>query len=1265
MLSWKDFADKADEKPAGSRSQPIFTNTTTHLVSSDPSQPVTESDPIIKSESVISKGPTPNEPEITDRLNNVPSPSISAWGSINRQEEVTENGAEDESADNWKKSSWKADASPVAPQINTPTLEETQAAPQWASLVLNATKESPAAPSKELKQQDHTPSSPQPDISSQNQDDPSPEQSDTTTMETTLWKHVKTPKLSTDKNVPTETISWNDFSSETKPTDTIDPPNMAAKRLDEPKLSEDKSNDSTQWNTFSAKETSDSQQSNKTLAPKDWSGSKETKDVNPPTTLNETSNWGQTPLQTTSDWTQTTVESGPQGTTGWNNLSVEDAPKKSTRSVETVPKETSNWNNVSVESTPKEPSNWNTVSVENTSKEPSNWNTVSVESTPKESSNWNTVSVENTPKEASNWNTVSEESIVKETSNWNTSIESTPKEAVNWNNTSIESTPKEASGWNNASIESTPKEASNWNNTAIKNTPDESSNWNTTSANEHQETTGWNSTVESTSKETTGWSNTPVSTSGWNDTSTQSTNWNDTPADTSVDSNQKHSTEPHKKNLERGRGSPAVVENTAIPVEERASSGWAQMSAEALPEKVYSRPTYRPTYNRHRGYEDRGQRKYENHAHRSPIQHERRGWNSNNSTPGTTHATVAKNERWGEKSSWSEKKPFIEKSNKVETSVEATSWNTTETGVKDSSWGTVEQPMETSSWSTPEKSVEASSWSTIEKPVETSSWSTIEKPVESSSWNSAEKSPAEEQSSWNTTEKPSEEKSWAVSESTSTSRGIIDDSNAKKSWGNNKKSSWDKSSEKRSWTSTSEKSSKHDSWTHKSTSSVKEPVSEEGWATKNKVIEKSPQMSSWTPKVVDKPVEPPSVKVTPAPTSTQSSWSASPAIAESSSTTWSTEASTEEPSTKPQGGWGGEIRSNGWSTSPSNSSTNWNADKKAANQARQNNYNKPRNNRGYLSQRVENQSAQPVEEYHRGDEDSDVEIILEADEESDWVKNEQILGMTAPEEEVPSPKLSNHRDNYESQNVQPESTHYKKNFNNTNRKPRRNFDDNWRQRDEVNHDLDEHHKYQLQQHQLQQQQLQQQSFHHSQHHGVPMYYPQPHPQMNGGNMPYLPLIPNGPNGSPMYPMPYPMGIPSSPATGSISPNNSVGGDSSPHIHHHTANFYPPMINGPNGFQLPPGYEANGMVYYGMDPAAMYGPPPPIPPQPFYYYAPMPMNAPMYSPQHHPILPQHKMIEEEDLEEDDGWGPSPEIVEEQWETKNYNTTSPYYHQPNNY
>jgi hypothetical protein len=134
---------------------------------------------------------------------------------------------------------------------------------------------------------------------------------------------------------------------------------------------------------------------------------------------------------------------------------------------------------------------------------------------------------------------------------------------------------------------------------------------------------------------------------------------------------------------------------------------------------------------------------------------------------------------------------------------------------------------------------------------------------------------------------------------------------------------------------------------------------------------------------------------------------------------------------------------------------------------------------------------------------------------------------------------------------------------------------------------------------------------------MPMYYSS-QIQPNGA-MTYIPIINNGPNSSPMF-APYPMGMPTSPAMGTSSPN-------SPH------KYYSP-IPGSSMLHPPPGYEANGMVYYGVDPSAMY------PPQQYYY-----MSGPTADP----------------MEQDDGegWGPPPEAPEkeEEW------SKDPYSQHPN--
>jgi hypothetical protein len=382
----------------------------------------------------------------------------------------------------------------------------------------------------------------------------------------------------------------------------------------------------------------------------------------------------------------------------------------------------------------------------------------------------------------------------------------------------------------------------------------------------------------------------------------------------------------------------------------------------------------------------------------------------------------------------------------------------------------------------------------------------------------------------------------------------------------------------------------------------------------------------------------------------------------------------------------------GWSNSRSNNSSNWNSDREANNRLKPNEQPPARKSRGYLSQKMESSiptspspptiavdhqqenvtetSSSAWERFHQqGDSDSDVEIILEAEEEPEWLKREQVLGMTAPNDgavqlqvaHVPvtaqsqspitsnenSPRSKQVQRQYDSSSPRPESSR-KYNSSKNARKPRRNFDDNWRQRDD-------HHQHEEQQLQYN-------------NNEPAMYYPRP---MNGTNITYVPMIPNA-NGNPMYAVSFPMGT--SPTGQSISSHHDDNNRSSS-----PQQFYPsPPTIGPNGaIQLPPGYEANGMVYYGMDPSAMY------PPQPFYYYAaPLPMgtgpnvSGPMPPPPpppprsqqmiyhplptedflhqkaHRPSSQQHVLLEEED-----GWGPSPSIQDGEGEWSNNKKSSP--------
>ncbi|KAI8986505.1 hypothetical protein BDB01DRAFT_785853 [Pilobolus umbonatus] len=133
-------------------------------------------------------------------------------------------------------------------------------------------------------------------------------------------------------------------------------------------------------------------------------------------------------------------------------------------------------------------------------------------------------------------------------------------------------------------------------------------------------------------------------------------------------------------------------------------------------------------------------------------------------------------------------------------------------------------------------------------------------------------------------------------------------------------------------------------------------------------------------------------------------------------------------------------------------------------------------------------------------------------------------------------------------------------------------------------------------------------------------------------MPY-PYMPNGNTPYPMSPNHDPSGSPHIDYSGNTSPSH---------------NYYAPNMN---NYQNSPGYEANGMVYYGIDPSAMY------PPQPYYYYPP-----PM------PVMGGPSMMPYEPTEGNDyaeGWGSPPDITETEveWRQDSVNNMNYYYYSHN--
>lgn len=149
--------------------------------------------------------------------------------------------------------------------------------------------------------------------------------------------------------------------------------------------------------------------------------------------------------------------------------------------------------------------------------------------------------------------------------------------------------------------------------------------------------------------------------------------------------------------------------------------------------------------------------------------------------------------------------------------------------------------------------------------------------------------------------------------------------------------------------------------------------------------------------------------------------------------------------------------------------------------------------------------------------------------------------------------------------------------------------------------------------------------------GIPYFYP---PAMGG----YMPMPP--------YPIPMPMtsasaGVPPSammPMVTSAAPT-SVDAAPSP-APNATSTTTPPngstSTESPdNGSYMPSSFEANGMVYYSVNPSAMY---------PYYYY-PAPMAMPMMAAPPPPPPPQagadSPRQQGTNNSVDDGWGPEPD------------------------
>ncbi|KAI8393509.1 uncharacterized protein BYT42DRAFT_551296 [Radiomyces spectabilis] len=266
---------------------------------------------------------------------------------------------------------------------------------------------------------------------------------------------------------------------------------------------------------------------------------------------------------------------------------------------------------------------------------------------------------------------------------------------------------------------------------------------------------------------------------------------------------------------------------------------------------------------------------------------------------------------------------------------------------------------------------------------------------------------------------------------------------------------------------------------------------------------------------------------------------------------------------------------------------------------------------------------QPLQDQNEGEEDSDVEIILEAESDAGWGKAAQILGIPTPPPGVeiqendrksrPSRGSNQPRRGkpmQRSPSNRPVATwDQPKSSPRSQRRP--GYDDDWRRRDT---DTDGSPAGSVRSSTPSHSQMQPM--------GQPPFFYQQAPMMagNGSAIAYVPLMPGmapggGPMPMPMYAMPFqPMTVPTT-------------GDNSPYQAASSA----PMVSSAGA--PPGGFEANGMVYYGMDASTMY---------PYYYYpAPVPMHTATGSPSPHTLGldPASQPVEYE--EADEGWGIAPD------------------------
>ncbi|KAG0173300.1 hypothetical protein DFQ28_005953 [Apophysomyces sp. BC1034] len=256
------------------------------------------------------------------------------------------------------------------------------------------------------------------------------------------------------------------------------------------------------------------------------------------------------------------------------------------------------------------------------------------------------------------------------------------------------------------------------------------------------------------------------------------------------------------------------------------------------------------------------------------------------------------------------------------------------------------------------------------------------------------------------------------------------------------------------------------------------------------------------------------------------------------------------------------------------------------------------------------------------DEESDVEIILEAEAESSWGSSEQILGIPTP---PPGAEKDTGKDDgwdgYEGgRGYRSKGKHHDK----LNDRPTASWDStapahgssDWRNKGNDKPASVESSAASIN------------SERHP-HQGLPAggAYVYPQPMLTSPNAPpniaYIPMASNGGATIPMYPMPFqPMPMP----PGAVMANGGASDDGSPYYQPASVPF-----NATAG-QSAAGYEANGMVYYGMNPSAVY---------PYYYYSAMPMQgSPGMVMQQNPMNSYSNYMEETD-EPVDGWGSEPE------------------------